>query len=554
MKNRVRASIESNTTHSLCHSERIVVGDSEAASHQDSFRTAGTRKLFAGWTRRKARAFAHSGEITFLLITFWLGQARAQLSAANIAEFQAGNLPYTAPADLATLYDQLNLSYQFRVLRAAARFEFFQRSGTDSDYSEITQRALRFGKDRLSFTAGNFYEIFGRGLLLRTYEIPGTILEDLGLRTRYGFYRDVDGFLLKYQTPLIEVKALRGRPLFNMLPPTFSYSDRHPNLLQGMETNIRFLQGWSAGGSYLRNSRDDQVSRYSTVFVSGNVSSAIQFYSEFAQQLGGGYELFDFSDRSAHAFYAGANYASGPFGLSLEGKDYNDFTLFFNDPPPLVREHSYIVLNRSTHILQPRNETGWQAEAFLRAGPGHTLTANATRAENNFGSKTVFQEYFAEFEYLLDDQMSIKAFADRSEDPFNLEENRNAAGLYVQKEWQNNWGTILDVDSQEFERSLSPVQQVRNCYAAFTLARAPKFSAAVIWENTTDPLLTDDPRTETVETGARHWLAGTFSYQSRRQLVSMFYGKRRGGPACTSGICYEVLDFEGFEMRVTSNF
>ncbi|MGH7493587.1 MAG: DUF6029 family protein [bacterium] len=503
---------------------------------------------------RNDSALTQAGVIAVLLITFWLGHAKAQFSAANIAELQAGNLPYTEPSDLTTLYDQLNLSYQYRALRASARFELFQGAGADIDYAEITQRALRFGNDRLSFTAGNFYELFGRGLLLRTYEIPGTMIEDVGLRTRYGFYRDVDGFLLKYQTSLFEVKALRGRPLFNTLPPTFSYSDRHPSLLHGMEANIHFLENWSAGGAYLHNSREGETARYSTVFVSGNLSSAIQLYSEFAQQLGEGNELFDFSDGSAHAFYASANYASGPFGLSLEGKDYNNFTLFFNDPPPLVREHSYTVLNRSTHILQPRNETGWQAEAFLRTSAGHTLTANATRAENNFGMKTVFREYFAEFEYLIDAQTSVKAFADRSEDPFNLEENRNAAGLYLQKEWPKNWGTILDVEFQEFDRMLSPVQKVENYYAALALSHAPRLATAVIWERTTDPLLTDDPRTDPLETGLRYWLAGTLSYQIKQHLVSMFYGKRRGGPACTSGICYEVLDFEGFELRITSNF
>jgi hypothetical protein len=36
--------------------------------------------------------------------------------------------------------------------------------------------------------------------------------------------------------------------------------------------------------------------------------------------------------------------------------------------------------------------------------------------------------------------------------------------------------------------------------------------------------------------------------------ISMFAGKRRGGPACTSGICYEVLDFEGIEIRLKTIF
>jgi hypothetical protein len=34
----------------------------------------------------------------------------------------------------------------------------------------------------------------------------------------------------------------------------------------------------------------------------------------------------------------------------------------------------------------------------------------------------------------------------------------------------------------------------------------------------------------------------------------MFTGRRRGGPACNAGVCYEVLDFYGVEFRFTTRF
>jgi len=36
--------------------------------------------------------------------------------------------------------------------------------------------------------------------------------------------------------------------------------------------------------------------------------------------------------------------------------------------------------------------------------------------------------------------------------------------------------------------------------------------------------------------------------------VSVFYGSRRGGLTCLSGTCYEVLPFEGVEVRWTAQF
>ncbi len=61
-------------------------------------------------------SFVQLAATSLFLATLWPGNVKAQFSAANIAEFQAGNLPYTEPADLTTLYDQFNFSYQYRLL------------------------------------------------------------------------------------------------------------------------------------------------------------------------------------------------------------------------------------------------------------------------------------------------------------------------------------------------------------------------------------------------------------------------------------------------------
>ena len=495
------------------------------------------------------------GSALLLLLLGW-GVAQAQLSFSNLLEMQRGNLPYAQPHNLATAYNQFNLSYRYRYLKAAIKTEFFAHENAAQDYFEFTQRSLSAGNDRVSVTAGNFYELLGRGLLLRSYEIPGTVREDIGLRVRQGFYRDVEGFLLKYQTQRFEVKALRGRPLYNVFPPTFEREARRPSLINAAEASVQLSPDLKLGGAYLRNNREDQISKYSTVFLSANLPFELQVYSEFAQQLKPEQDLFDFSDQAAHAFYASANYAGGPLGLSVEVKDYNNFVLLFNDPPPLIKEHSYIVLNRSTHVLEPLNETGWQAEAFLRFKAGHQLTLNASEAKNNFpGLHAIFKELFAEFEYHVDDATVLKIFADRSHDPFKLEVGRKAAGFYLDKAWSKSWGTVLDVEYQTFERAFALRERVRNYATSLTLSLAPKFSASVLWERSTDTQLTDHPQTVQVETNARTWLGGTLGYKlSNNHFVNTFFGKRRGGPACTAGICYEVLDFEGVEVRWTSSF
>ena len=124
----------------------------------------------------------------------------AQLSGYNISEFQVGNLPNTEPSDLSTLYDQLKVSYQKNGIRAGIRFETFL--GTDSNrlqYQDLSRYYVQYEKDKLEIGVGNFFESLGRGLLLRSFDISGAVLEDRLYRMRYGFYRDVRGFYAKYK-------------------------------------------------------------------------------------------------------------------------------------------------------------------------------------------------------------------------------------------------------------------------------------------------------------------------------------------------------------------
>jgi hypothetical protein len=214
------------------------------------------------------------------------------------------------------------------------------------------------------------------------------------------------------------------------------------------------------------------------------------------------------------------------------------------------------LLNRSTHVLLPQNETGWQAEAIYSLPGGHNLTFNITEAVNEFFStRHVFQEQFAELSYFLSDRTLIKAFVDRSQEPLFLEDDRYAGGVYWENEWANLWGSSFEIEYQTYDLNVSPKQKVENTAVALTISNAPKFSGGVVWERSTDRGLTDDPTTIAQETKPRNWIGYSLGYQySNSHFISMFYGKRRGGPACTAGICYEVLPFEGFELRITSNF
>ncbi len=87
------------------------------------------------------------------------------------------------------------------------------------------------------------------------------------------------------------------------------------------------------------------------------------------------------------------------------------------------------------------------------------------------------------------------------------------------------------------------------------VSRSPELSLSLIWEISNDPYLTDLGGDSGSEKIIRYWPGVEASYKiNSSNTISLFAGKRRGGPACTSGICYEVLDFEGVELRLKTKF
>lgn len=483
--------------------------------------------------------------------------AFGQLSGSNTFEFQYGNLPYEENRDLTTSYDQLNLYYDYNNFSLYGRIEHFLSPFRERNYFDLTQKRAQYQDNRFNIRLGNFYETIGRGLLLRSYEIPGSAFEDDFYRTRYAFNQDVEGISVEFNADFFDVQLVRGRPLFNPLPPNFEPDSlRRPDLFEAVESTIFLTNNYSIGGAYMRlyenGARD--FGEYGSLMFNGNLPLNFQITSEYA--FNADEKLFSFNSGDSYAFYTGLNYFYDTFGASLEYKNYNNFTLGsgFNNPPSLIKEHTYPVLNRSTHVLSTENETGIQFEAYYTFEDGHSLTANYTTAKNEISRRFDYEEYFIEGSYNVNEFLTIKSFLDYANDDPKGEENRISAGVITEKLFDYIWSLTLDVQYQQFERDFNE-NRSENYYASVSVNYIPDLTVSAVFEASTDPNLTDDPRTFDVETDTRIWIGGNLLYEiNRTHTVEVFAGKRRGGPACTSGICYERLDFEGVEVRLSSRF
>ncbi len=481
----------------------------------------------------------------------------AQVYGSNTFEFQYGNLPYTSNKDYTTSYNQLNLFYDSDNISIYGKLEQFLTPEKERNYLELTQKRFQYQDDNFRIRIGNFYETIGRGLLLRSYDIPGSVYENSFDRIRYSFFRDLEGIAIDATTGWLEVKALRAEPLFNILPPNFNPDSlRLPDLVEAIQANIYLNEMVSFGGAFMRShpSFSSEYKEYGSLLFTLNPISNIQFFSEYAFETNT--NLLAFNQEDSYALYSGLNFYLDSFGGSFEYKNYNKFRLGqgYNDPPSLIKEHTYPVLNRSTHVLETSDETGIQAEFYYNFDAGHSVTANITTAKNDLFTEFNYREYFLEGYYQVDDYLSIKSFVDYANDDLKGEEDRISLGLITDKSFNYEFGFILDLQFQTFNRPFE-ADLSKNYYSSLTFSYLPDFTAGLIFEASTDPQLTDNPTTFDVENDTRTWLGANFSYKiNSSNRVDLFAGKRRGGPACTSGICYEILDFEGVELRFSTRF
>ena len=495
----------------------------------------------------------------------------AQISVSSLTEYQLGNLPNFKPGDLATLFNQLTLEYRQSPLTVGLRLENFQSSIDERSYTYPAQRYLQWNKCPVKVRLGNFNTTLGRGLVMRAFELPSVIFEQRQFRRRYAYYRDIDGVLVQGAWNRFEFTALYGRPLNETIPPGLDESRRN-GLTQGGQVRFRPTDWLTIGDAYLRadvKNASVRKNEMNSIFSELNFSkilrrrgmkrASLKLYGEHALSNTKAGEFLSFDAKKAHATYINLVFAYRKIGLSAEYKDYNDFENGVNVPPLGYMEHGYYLLNRSTHELLAENEKGRQVELTYRVLPNLFLLANTSYALNDFQrSQFEFSERMFEATFSLSEKIDGKAFYNQSKDELRGELQRRTGGVNIGWTLFGLYSLSADLEHQQIDRGFDDkvVEKFTNSFASLTFAAAPRYSIAIVAQRSDDSAETDDPATPLVtETSAKTWLALTGSWQlNMNHELSFFYGARRGGLACTSGTCYEVLPFEGFELRWTAHF
>ncbi len=277
---------------------------------------------------------------------------------------------------------------------AGLRFEAYQDPllGFDAEYKGqgLANYFVSYNGKKLSFTAGNFYEQFGNGLILRTYEDRYLGLDNslLGVNVQY---RPVDG---------VTLKALAGKQRCY-----WSYGD---GLVRGVDGEVNFnsiFKGMTdsklrvtLGAGFVSKYEEDgnltaedpsQLLNLPLNVGAGAVRGDISYghwslNAEYAMKGQDPSALNNYTYRTGNAAVVNLNYSQRGFSAGLQAKRVENMgfksmrsqtgeMLYINYLPAITKNHTYAFLAMYPYATQVMGEQGLQADVMYKIKKGTLL-------------------------------------------------------------------------------------------------------------------------------------------------------------------------------------
>jgi len=476
------------------------------------------------------------------------------------------------------------------------RFETYLNplSGFDDAYAGtgVPYRFASFKKDEIEVTLGNFYEQFGSGMVLRTYE-----------EWSLGYDNSLDGLRVKYHpTRGVTLKGIYGTQRQYWLKA---------GLVRGADAEVslnELVEKWKNkktqvifGGSLVsKYEKDNPFYKYklpeNVSAFAGRLSVShgkFNILSEYAHKINDPSALNNHIYRDGQGLIVTANYSQKGLGISLTGKRIDNMSfkskrdvitniLDINFLPPIAKQHAYSLQNMYPYATQPNGEMGVQGQVIytipkktrLGGKYGTGIALNYSRVygidrtavndttpvgdEGTMGYESEFfttgQElYFDEFNVELTKKFSpawkiILAYTNLVYNFGVIEEgfergpkyyaNIGVADITWNKDKKNSFRLEMQYLSTRQDSGKWACGMIE-----YTIA--PKWFFAVM-----DQYNFDNP----VSDNTYHYYMGSVGYINKTNRIALSYGRQREGILCVGGVCRRVPAASGFTITITSSF
>jgi hypothetical protein len=498
----------------------------------------------------------------FLLIlpVLLLGQINAQdqivlpegLGISNHLEYG-----YDIDLEQITLENWLNLDYRKGVFVGGLRLDIFQPNDPNPAISRGKERyadiAFKYveldlgdAEEGMKITAGNYYSLFGRGMILKSYENRNIRIDNnlLGAKVE-GYYA---GFRLIALSGMAE-----------------NANAERKDILQAVDLEFRGLRFLKLGGSFASNKPEEGVAR--TRMASVRIQPGIwnfDLYGEYGVKYNDDTKKIFMRDTSivGFAYYTGANFYYGPFSIVGEYKHYDNFvfesedkTIVYNTPPAVRKEYTYTLLNRHPSPLNQASERGFQVEGnynlsdetFFSAAYGVTKSLGSDsyyQRINNFNipSRIQLKEVFLQATHSWSDNFkTIGVFGYNEELDANT---KNITPILESQYYLDDINTLRLIIEHQHTTDRSTTEQYYTDIVLLEYLRSPKLSIAVVSEMQTK-------ENESGKIVRKFWNFIQFGYKLWNHTdISLLIGSRQAGNICIGGVCRYEPDFRGVEVKM----
>lgn len=489
----------------------------------------------------------------------------------------------------------LNLLYTRGNFEAGLRYEAYYptlQGFTRNQGAGVPYRYARYRTDKVDVTAGTFYEQFGSGMVLRTYEQWGL-----------GFDNSLDGFRVKSQP----VKGVYVTGL--IAKQRNAFSNKVENLSDGIvrgfdgewsinesfdslaNAKSRFRIGASFVSRYQKDNDPIQIYPENVTAMAGRASfnrGGLNLSAEYAYKINDPSAVNNLIYKPGNGLLVMGSYAKKGLGISAQFKriDNMDFrsdraatfnNLTLNFLPPQTKQHTYRLATLFPWATQALGEWGMQAEVLYKIKKdsplggkyGTTIAFNFSRINplDKTPTPDPFDGYTTPFVGKLDSvlfqdinlEISHK-FSSKLKGSFTyLHINYNESLFHQLTGFDASKDVTAEVQILDMSYKLAKKHTLRmefqHCYTkqefgswAMVLAEytiSPHFFLAAFDEYNYGNA-NEDKRL--------HYFTGTGGVNWDNYRLQLGYGRQRAGVICVGGVCRTVPASNGFSLSLTGSF
>ena len=500
------------------------------------------------------------------------------------------------------------INYSYKNFNAGMRFEAYLPPlvGYDirNEGAGIPYWFVNYKNDKLDITAGNFYEQFGNGMSLRTWQ-EWNLGFDNSLRGLKVKFAPVDGLTFKgvwgVQRNYWEAYTSNARGIVKGGDVDIYFNDLFPKF---KDSKTKLTLGGSFVSDYQKGKTLDLLID-TTVYafkLPENVSiyggrinlniGGFSLYSEYMYKINDPSSMNKFIYKNGNGLYTSFSYSRKGLGVQLSAKIIDNMSyksnryvtnnqLDINYLPAITKQHTYALASMYPYATQPNGEYGYSGQ-FSFAIPRKTTFGKYTGMtfELNFSRVTsIKKDTIPETNMNESGTLGYKTnFFIPGKDLYYQDLNFDITSKFSKK-----WKGILTLLQQIYNKDV-----VEGHLNEYGLVHAFISISDVTWNITTKYSLRGELQGLWSKQDKGNWLAGLleltisptwfFSIQDQwnygnteknQQLhyylisagytyntsrIALSYGRQREGILCVGGVCRYVPAASGLTLTLTSSF